>query len=57
MRKNCLPAGFEPAALLQVRILWELFLLINNFFAMLVLRSRRFGGSFVGFRADSLKAR
>ena len=28
----------------------------NNFFALLVLRSRRSGGSSLGFRAGSLKA-
>ena len=34
---------------LQVRVLWE-----GSFFALLVLSSRRFGGSSLGFRAGSL---
>ena len=40
MRKNCLPKD---------RLLWE-----DNFFALLVLSSRRSGGSSFGFRAGSL---
>ena len=39
MRKSCLPAGIEPAA----------------FFTLLVLSSRRSGGSSVGFRAGRFR--
>ena len=56
MQKSYPATEFEPPAFglplikrLEVRIQWE-----DNFFALLVLSSRRSGDSYVGFRADSL---
>ena len=57
MRKSYPPTGFEPAMVIQrlpIQTLQVQILLENNVFTWLVLSSRCFGGSSLGFGAGSL---